>query len=60
MRSDTCNRYFCPGLIEFQQSLTAREPARGFFVSMSEGEVLGAAFCDEEASRIVSVSPESE
>jgi hypothetical protein len=60
MRSDTCNQYFCPGLIEFQQGLTAREPARGFFVSMSGDEVLGAAFCDEETSRIVGVSPESD
>jgi hypothetical protein len=60
MRSDTCNRHFCPGLIEFQQGLTMRESARGFFVSMSGDEVLAAAFCDEETSRIVSVSPESE
>jgi hypothetical protein len=60
MRSDTCNRYFCQGLTEFRQGSTAQDRPRGFFVSMSGDVIRAAAFCDEETSRVVSVSTKLE
>jgi predicted nucleic acid-binding Zn ribbon protein len=53
MRSDTCNRFFCKGLTEFQNGLTGRDPARGFFVATEGEAILAAAFCDAGGSRLV-------
>ncbi len=60
MRSDICNQFFCTGLVELQQGLTAQAPARAFFVSMSGQTVRGAAFCDEKEFRPVPPSPANE
>jgi hypothetical protein len=57
MRSDTCNRFFCKGLTGFQQGLTGRDPARGFFVATEGEAILGAAFCDADGTRLVPIAP---
>ena len=57
MRSETCNRYYCEGLTEFQKSLSGRDTARGFFVATEGEAILAAAFCDADGSRLVSLSP---
>jgi hypothetical protein len=57
MRSDTCNRYFCKGLTDFQQGLSGRDPARGFFVATEGEAILAAAFCDADGTRLVSIAP---
>jgi hypothetical protein len=57
MRSDTCNRFFCTGLTEFQQALTDQDPPRGFFVTTDGDTTLAAAFCDAEGARPVPLPP---
>jgi hypothetical protein len=57
MRSDTCNRFFCASLKAFQQGLTGRDPARGFFAATEGGTILAAVFCDANESRPVPLSP---
>jgi len=57
MRSDTCNRFFCKGLTEFQNGLIGRDPARGFFVATEGEAILAAAFCDADGSRLVPLPP---
>jgi hypothetical protein len=56
MRSDTCNRFFCEGLTEFQTGLTGRGPARGFFLATEGEAIVAAAFCDAEGTRPVAIS----
>lgn len=53
MRSETCNRYFCRGLTEFQTGLAARGPARAFFAATEGESILAAAFCNAEGSQLV-------
>lgn len=57
MRSDVCNRYFCPDLKEFQQDLAGRDPARGFFAAMIKDEIQVAAFCDGDRTSAVPPTP---
>lgn len=51
LRSDTCNRFFCAGLTEFQEQVAAGQPARAFFAATNEDTVRDAAFCDEHGLR---------
>jgi hypothetical protein len=46
MRSDTCNRYFCPELRTFRSALPAAGPVRAFFVWPGVGGRLDGAFVD--------------
>jgi hypothetical protein len=57
MRSDTCNRFFCKGLTEFQQGLTGRDAVRVFLVATQGEAILAAAFCDADGTRLVPIGP---
>jgi hypothetical protein len=57
MRSETCNRYFCNGLKEFQKGLTHRDRARGFFTATIGEAIVAAAFCNGAETRLVPISP---
>ncbi len=54
MRSDTCNRFYCPGLDEYRQVSSSQSPARGFFAATVGASIIAAAFCDENGARYVS------
>jgi hypothetical protein len=56
MRSETCNRYFCRGLTEFQTGLAVRGHARAFFAATEGESILAAAFCNAEGSQLVPLS----
>jgi len=57
MRSDTCNRFFCQGLMEFQQGLTGQDHARVFLVATEGEAILAAAFYDADGLRLVPLHP---
>jgi hypothetical protein len=47
MRSDTCNRFLCPGLIEFRNAISNQTVPRGFVAATEGTSIVSAAFCDE-------------
>lgn len=58
MRSDTCNRYYCPELKAFQQDASEWKTDRAFFAAGSLGVVRAAGFVDQDGVRPVSVAIE--
>jgi hypothetical protein len=57
MRSDLCNQWYCNGLIDYLHALSDQGPARALFVSMADDSIVAAAFCDQDKSRLVELSP---
>jgi hypothetical protein len=57
LRSDTCNRFYCAGLTEFQQQVADGQSARAFFAATNEDTVRNAAFCDEHGLRLAPSPP---
>lgn len=53
MRSDTCNRYFCPELRVFRARVPPAGPVRAFFVWPEPGDGLSGAFVDATTIRRV-------
>jgi hypothetical protein len=52
MRSDTCNDYFCPELVDFWGESEGRGPLRGFFVTSVMNQIQSAAFCNKDGSTV--------
>jgi hypothetical protein len=70
MRSDTCNRYFCPDLDDLRAVLSSDTPARAFVASVHDettdviapiygDRITSAAFLDVDEARLV-VPPSSD
>ena len=53
LRGDTCNRFYCDGLREFEQSVVAGEPPRAFFVPMDDLSFTQVVFAAPDLVTIV-------
>lgn len=53
LRSDTCNRFYCPSLVEYRVAASSLDSARGFFAATAGLSIVAAAFIDESGARSV-------
>ncbi len=53
MRGDTCNRFYCDGLREFEQSVVTGEPPRAFFIPMDDLSFTQVVFAAPDLVKIV-------
>jgi hypothetical protein len=54
LRSDTCNRFYCAGLVEYREAASNSDTVQGFFVATVDTTVIAGAFIDEDGARRVS------